>query len=55
MDGLQYRSRFDNDELCLAAFDRAKDALALKSRDCRIDRRWVHRTPFERGFNLLDL
>jgi hypothetical protein len=27
VDGIQYRSRFDNDELCVALFDRADGKL----------------------------
>ena len=28
VDGIQYRSRWDNDRLCVALFDRARDALS---------------------------
>lgn len=31
VDGIAYRSRFDNDEICVALFDRAADALAFHS------------------------
>lgn len=55
LDGIQYRSRFDNDELCLAIFERAQAALARKDRDQPIGRRWAHRTLADRGYNLLDL
>jgi hypothetical protein len=29
IDGIEYRSRFDNDELCIALFDRASDAVVI--------------------------
>ncbi len=29
VDGIAYRSRFDNDELCIALFDRASDAIII--------------------------
>lgn len=29
LDGVQYRSRFDNDELCIALFNRADDAVSI--------------------------
>jgi hypothetical protein len=55
IDGIQYRSRFDNDELCLAIFDRASVALELQSRDTLINRRWAYRILEERGYSLIDL
>lgn len=34
MDGIQYRARHDNDEIAVAIFDRAADALRVVSTIC---------------------
>jgi hypothetical protein len=41
VDGIAYRSRFDNDELCIALFDRASDAVTITGTvGLRADARW---------------
>ncbi len=55
LDGVQYRSRFDNDELCIALFERADPAIALKSQGDPIDKDWVKRTLAPRGYRLIEL
>jgi hypothetical protein len=55
LDGIQYRSRFDSDELCIALFDRADDAIALESDGLPLEREWVRRTLAARNFRLIDL
>lgn len=55
LDGIQYRSRFDPSELCVALFDRADDALELKGEGIALDREWVAETLRKRGYALLDL
>ncbi|HVZ38229.1 MAG TPA: RES family NAD+ phosphorylase [Candidatus Kapabacteria bacterium] len=37
LDGIAYRSRFDNDELCFALFDRAGDAVAIDTTEGLMD------------------
>jgi hypothetical protein len=37
VDGIAYRSRFDNDELCIALFDRASDAVVIDSTEGLLD------------------
>jgi hypothetical protein len=36
VDGIQYRSRWDNDRLCIALFDRAQDVLGVPERGMRL-------------------
>lgn len=55
LDGIQYRSRFDSDELCVALFDRADDALALEDEGQALDKDWVLKTLAARNFRLIDL
>jgi hypothetical protein len=55
LDGVQYRSRFDNDELCIALFERADPAIALESEGAPIDKNWVKRTLAPRGYRLIEL
>lgn len=55
LDGIQYRSRFDSDELCIALFDRASDAVALQAERQLFDKGWVERTLAARNFRLIDL
>jgi hypothetical protein len=54
-DGIHYRSRFDNDELCIALFDRADGKLDLVSQGDPIDKTWVQPTLKRRGYTLLEL
>lgn len=37
VDGIAYRSRFDNDELCIALFDRASDAIVIDTTEGLMD------------------
>lgn len=55
VDGIQYRSRFDNDELCVALFERADDAIALVSEGEPIDRNWTTAVLAARGYRLVEL
>lgn len=55
VDGIQYRSRFDNDELCVALFDRADAKLEILAERLRIDKAWAGRTLTRRGYRLIDL
>jgi hypothetical protein len=54
VDGLQYRSRFDNDELCAALFERADAKLELVSEDSPIDKAWASRILARRGYRLIE-
>jgi hypothetical protein len=55
VDGIQYRSRFDNDELCVALFDRAEAKIALESEGETIDPAWARAILGKRGYRLIDL
>jgi RES domain len=55
VDGIQYRSRFDNDELCVALFERADAKLELVSNDNPIDKAWASQILARRGYRLIDL
>jgi hypothetical protein len=55
LDGIQYRSRFDNDELCVALFDRADAKLALLAEGDPIDKAWTRQILTRRGYRLIDL
>jgi hypothetical protein len=55
VDGIQYRSRFDNDELCVALFDRADEKLELVREGDPIDKPWARQTLARRGYRLVDL
>jgi len=55
VDGIQYRSRFDNDELCVALFDRADAKLELLAEAEPIDKAWARQTLNRRGYRLIDL
>ncbi len=55
VDGNHYRSRFDNDELCMALFDRADAKIELISEGDSIDKAWVGRILARRGYRLIDL
>ena len=41
LDGLQYRSRFDSDELCIALFERASHKIELATGGLALDRAMV--------------
>jgi len=55
VDGIQYRSRFDNDELCVALFDRADAKLDLVAEGEPIDKDWTRRILARRAYRLIDL
>jgi hypothetical protein len=55
VDGIQYRSRFDNDELCVALFDRADSKLDLVAQGDPIDKAWARQALTRRGYRLIDL
>lgn len=55
LDGIRYRSRFENDLFCIALFERADDAIDLVNADGLIDRDWVFDMLKDRGYRLLDL
>jgi hypothetical protein len=55
VDGIQYRSRFDNDELCVALFERADLKLELVTQGDPIDKAWARQTLTRRGYRLIDL
>jgi hypothetical protein len=55
VDGIQYRSRFDNDQLCVALFDRADHKLELLKEDETIDKAWARQSLARRGYRLIDL
>lgn len=55
VDGIQYRSRFDNDALCIALFDRADNKIDLVGEGESIDKTWAHRVLSSRGYRLIDL
>jgi len=53
-DGIQYRSRFDNDELCVALFDRADAKLDLVAQGAPIDKLWTRQVLARRGYRLIE-
>lgn len=55
VDGIQYRSRFDNAELCVALFERADAKLELASEGEPIDKSWTRLVLTQRGYRLIDL
>lgn len=55
VDGIQYRSRFDNDQLCVALFDRADAKLELVVEGVSIDKLWASQVLSQRGYRLIDL
>lgn len=55
LDGIQYRSRFDSDELCVALFDRADAAIELVDEGGAIERAWVESILEPRGRYLVEL
>jgi len=55
LDGIQYRSRFDTDELCIALFDRADAALSLRAEGVPIARDWTRELLNDRGYTLIEL
>lgn len=55
LDGIQYRSRFDPSELCVALFDRADDKIEVEIEGQTIDRDWARKILKPRGYALLDL
>lgn len=55
LDGIQYRSRFDSDEFCVALFERADDGLALTSEGVALPKDWAEDVLAERGYSLIEL
>jgi len=55
VDGVQYRSRFDNDELCVALFDRADAKIELAGESYTIKKGWAYEVLARRGYRLIDL
>ncbi|EHJ58396.1 hypothetical protein NSU_4665 [Novosphingobium pentaromativorans US6-1] len=55
LDGIQYRSRFDSDELCIALFDRADDAITLRAEGVAISKSWAKKLLSDRGYTLIEL
>lgn len=55
LDGIQYRSRFDPDHLCIALFDRADRKIELVEEDGPISRAWVDDLLQPRGKLVVDL
>lgn len=54
-DGIQYRSRYNNDELCVALFERAAGSVDLICEGREISRQWARSTLEVCGFELIDL
>jgi hypothetical protein len=54
-DGLQYRSRFDSDELCVALFERAGGKVELLSDGETLERGYIRGFLQARGKQLADL
>lgn len=54
LDGIQYRSRFDSDEFCVALFDRADGAISLNSEGNPIPKEWAEKLLCSRGYNLIE-
>lgn len=52
LDGIQYRSRFDTDELCVALFERADGAIDLVTEGGPISKSWVKALLRPRGYRL---
>ena len=55
LDGIQYRSRFDTDELCIALFERADPAIELVTENIPIDKDWTRKVLKPRGYTLIEL
>lgn len=55
LDGIQYRSRFDSDELCVALFERADPAVDLTTENMPIDKVWTQKILKLRGYTLIEL
>ncbi|MDH4744919.1 RES family NAD+ phosphorylase [Sphingomonas sp. NPDC092331] len=55
LDGIQYRSRFDSDELCIALFDRADAAISLDTEGVVIAKDWTRTVLGDRGYTLIEL
>jgi hypothetical protein len=54
LDGIQYRSRFDTDQLCIALFERADPAIDLTAEHLPIDRDWTRSILKPRGYELVE-
>lgn len=55
LDGIQYRSRFDSGELCVALFDRADAAISLNAEGVLLGKDWTRRLLADRGYTLIEL
>jgi len=53
-DGVQYRSRFDNDELCVALFDKADAKIELISEGEPIEKAWTVGSLASHGYRLIE-
>lgn len=42
-DGIAYRSRHDDNEVCFAIFERSRDAVTLATREPDLDQEWFYR------------
>ena len=55
LDGIQYRSRFDTDQICGALFERADSAIDLVSETLPIGKDWTRKILKPRGYELIEL
>jgi len=55
LDGIQYRSRFDTDHLCIALFDRADAKIDLVEEGVPIDPAWIDALLEPRDRHIIDL
>ena len=54
LDGIQYRSRFDSDQFCIALFERADAAITLREEGVAIEKAWVKAILKPRGYRLIE-
>lgn len=52
--GIQYRSRFDNDALCLALFDRGDNNIEQVGESQPIDKAWARKALTSHGYILIE-
>ncbi|MEG8219607.1 RES family NAD+ phosphorylase [Sphingomonas sp. HH69] len=55
LDGIQYRSRIDTDQLCVALFERADSAIGLVTENLPIGKDWTRKILKPRGYELIEL
>lgn len=51
-DGLAYRARHNDDEICVALFDRAQDAITIARRERNLDADWFYELAERYGLGL---